>query len=47
MIVKRLGMKRDTNFEKLYALMGQELGMNRMPFIVYQPLLTRSQQGTE
>lgn len=36
MIVKRLGMIRDTNFEKLYALMGQELGMDRMPYIVYQ-----------
>lgn len=36
MIIKRLGMKRDKNFEKLYALMGQDLGMDRMPYIVYQ-----------
>ena len=36
MIIKRLGMKRDKNFEKLYTLMAQDLGMDRMPYIVYQ-----------
>ena len=36
MIINNIKMKTDVGFEKLYVLMGQDLGMDRMPHIAYQ-----------
>ena len=36
MIINTIGMKKDKRFEKLYALMGQDLNIIQMPDIAYQ-----------